>query len=295
MRTIDITTNVGCSVRCAFCPQDKLLPAYRDRGGTWQMTFAAFREMLRKIPPDTALDFSGMAEPWLNPDCTEMLLHAHERGYEVAAFTTTIGMDQADVARIQSIPFRRFVVHLPDTERYSKIEMSDAYLQILANIVGSGIPNREFMTMGTLPREVAAVIGRRIKRTRMMSRAGNLTNVRAPERLAGPIRCRSCGDSLDHNMLLPNGDVILCCMDYGLRHVLGNLLVSDYRELFESESFKRVQAGLDDDSFDILCRYCENAASLDEYERPEKKRRFGNLRSLLKSFMPAADENRPRP
>ncbi len=295
MRTIDITTNVGCSVRCAFCPQDKLLPAYRDRGGTRQMTFAAFREMLRKIPPDTALDFSGMAEPWLNPDCTEMLLHAHERGYEVAAFTTTIGMDQADVARIQSIPFRRFVVHLPDTERYSKIEMSDAYLQILANIVGSGIPNREFMTMGTLPREVAAVIGRRIKRTRMMSRAGNLTNVRAPERLAGPIRCRSCGDSLDHNMLLPNGDVILCCMDYGLRHVLGNLLVSDYRELFESESFKRVQAGLDDDSFDILCRYCENAASLDEYERPEKKRRFGNLRSLLKSFMPAADENRPRP
>ena len=193
MRTIDITTNVGCSVRCAFCPQDKLLPAYRDRGGPRQMTFAAFREILRKIPPDTALDFSGMAEPWLNPDCTEMLLHAHERGYEVAAFTTTIGMDQADVARIQSIPFRRFVVHLPDTERYSKIEVSDAYLQMLANIVGSGIPNREFMTMGTLPREVAAVIGRRIKRTRMMSRAGNLTNVRAPERLAGPIRCRSCG------------------------------------------------------------------------------------------------------
>ncbi len=295
MRTIDITTNVGCSVRCAFCPQDKLLPAYRDRGGTRKMTFAAFREMLRKIPPDTALDFSGMAEPWLNPDCTEMLLHAHERGYEVAAFTTTIGMGQADVERIQSVPFRRFVVHLPDTERYSKIEVSDAYLQILARIAGSGIPNREFMTMGTLPREVAAVIGRRIKRTRMMSRAGNLANVRAPERLAGPIRCRSCGDSLDHNMLLPNGDVILCCMDYGLRHVLGNLHSSDYRELFESEAFKRVQAGLEDDSLDILCRYCENAALLEEYERPEKKRRFGNLRSLLKSFMPAADENRPRP
>ena len=53
MRTIDITTNVGCSVRCAFCPQDKLLPAYRDRGGTRQMTFAAFREMPRKIPTDT--------------------------------------------------------------------------------------------------------------------------------------------------------------------------------------------------------------------------------------------------
>lgn len=295
MKTIDITTNVGCGIRCDFCPQDKLIPAYRNRGGVLRMTLGAFREILVKIPRDASLDFSGMSEPWLNPDCTEMLLHAHERGYEVAAFTTTTGMSEADVERIKSVPFRRFVVHLPDMERYSKIDVSDEYLKLLARIVESAIPNCEFMTMGTLPREVTAVIGRRIKRTRMMSRAGNLANVRAPERLAGPIRCRSCGDSLDHNMLLPNGDVLLCCMDYGLRHVLGNLLASDYRELFAGEAFQWVQAGLDDDSIDILCRYCENAASLEEYERPEKRKRFGNLRSLLRSFMPVSDENRPLP
>jgi len=171
MNTIDITTSVGCSVRCEFCPQDKLIQAYQSRGGARQMTFAAYREILRKIPPDTALDFSGMAEPWLNPDCTEMLLHAHERGYEVAAFTTTVGMNEADVERIKSIPFRRFVVHLPDTERYSRIEVSDVYLKKLAHIIGSAILNCEFMTMGTLPREVAAILGRRIRRTRMMSRA----------------------------------------------------------------------------------------------------------------------------
>jgi hypothetical protein len=294
MNTIDITTSVGCRVRCEFCPQDKLIQAYQSRGGARQMTFAAYREILRKIPPDTALDFSGMAEPWLNPDCTEMLLHAHERGYEVAAFTTTVGMNEAEVERIKSIPFRRFVVHLPDTERYSRIEVSDVYLKKLANIIGSAIPNCEFMTMGTLPREVAAILGRRIRRTRMMSRAGNLTNVRAPKRLAGQIRCRSCGDSLNHNILLPNGDVVLCCMDYGLKHVLGNLLSSDYRELFESDAFKRVQAGLDDDSFDILCRYCENASSLEEYKRPEMKKKFVNLRNLLKSLMPS-EENRVQP
>jgi hypothetical protein len=295
MSTIDITTNVGCRVRCDFCPQDKLLPAYQRRGGVRQMTFTAYGEILGKIPPDTSLDFSGMAEPWLNPDCTEMLLHAHDRGYEVAAFTTTVGMNESDVERIKSIPFRRFVVHLPDREGYSKIDVDDGYLKTLERIVGSAIANCEFMTMGTLPREVATILGRRIRRTRMMSRAGNLANIRAPMRRAGPISCRSCGDSLDHNLLLPNGDVVLCCMDYGLQHVLGNLLVSDYRELFEGEEFRRVQAGLHDDSFDILCRYCENASSPQECNRSEKRKWFGNLRSLLKGFMPPSGENHPPP
>jgi len=30
-------------------------------------------------------------------------------------------------------------------------------------------------------------------------------------------------DRIFRNVLLPNGDVVLCCMDYGLDHILGNL------------------------------------------------------------------------
>ncbi|MER9007171.1 SPASM domain-containing protein [Mesorhizobium sp. M0862] len=35
------------------------------------------------------------------------------------------------------------------------------------------------------------------------------------------------------NVLLPNGDVTLCCTDFERRHVLGNLLRDEYADLFE--------------------------------------------------------------
>jgi hypothetical protein len=288
MSAIEITTVIGCRNRCDYCPQDKLVRAYKDRGGATRMTPDAYQKMLSKIPAGTSIDFSGMAEPWLNPDCTEMILHTHERGYEIAVFTTAVGMSVADVEKIKSIPFNHFKVHLPDTERYSKIEIDDPYLETLGAIVRSDIRNCAFMTMGTLPQAVRKVIGKSIKRTRMMARAGNVTampDVQQPLRLAGQIRCRSCGDALNHNVLLPNGDVVLCCMDYGLQHILGSLLEGDYASLFRGEAFKRLQQGLDDDSFDILCRYCDNASPLDEFNRPVEKSRFEKLRGSLKNIV----------
>jgi hypothetical protein len=288
MNAIEITTVIGCRNRCDYCPQDKLVRAYNDLGGATRMTLDSYKKVLSKIPAGTSVHFSGMAEPWLNPDCTEMILHTDERGYEIAVFTTAVGMNVADVEKIQSIPFGHFVVHLPDTERYSKIEIDNPYLETLGAIVKSGIRNCDFMTMGTLPPSVRKVIGKSIKRTKMMARAGNLTDktdVAQPDRLTGPIRCRSCGDSLNHNVLLPNGDVALCCMDYGLQHILGSLLQDNYASLFRSDAFKRLQQGLDDDSFDILCRYCDNASPLDEYNRPEEKSRLEKLRGSLRKII----------
>ncbi len=284
MSSIEITTVIGCRNRCDYCPQDKLVRAYNESGGATRMSLDEYKKMLSKIPAGTSIDFSGMAEPWLNPDCTEMILHTHECGYEIAVFTTAVGMSVADVEKIKSIPFSHFTVHLPDTERYSKIEIDDPYLETLGAIVKSHIRNCAFMTMGTLPPAVRKVIGKSVKRTRMMARAGNVTtmaDVQQPLRLAGQIRCRSCGDSLNHNVLLPNGDVVLCCMDYGLQHILGNLLQSDYQSLFSSEAFKRIQQGLDDDSHDVLCRYCDNASTLEDYTHPGERKWFQKLKNTL--------------
>lgn len=84
------------------------------------------------------------------------------------------------------------------------------------------------------------------------------------DKLLGKINCFSCSSLVHHkmlnrNVLLPNGDVALCCMDYSLRHIFGNLLVSDYQDLFRSIEYHKLQKGLDDDSANIICRHCENA------------------------------------
>jgi hypothetical protein len=173
---------------------------------------------------------------------------------------------------------------LADKERHSKIEISDNYLETIDAIFKSKIQNREYMTMGKLHPKVQQLIKKRIQKTKMWSRAGNLrlkTYPPIPPRLKGPIFCRSAGNLFNHNILLPNGDVIVCCMDYGMQHILGNLVSSDYTSLFDNKDFYKLQKGLNDDSIDILCRYCENASPLEEYNLAEKK----DIRSKIKKYV----------
>jgi hypothetical protein len=35
-----------------------------------------------------------------------------------------------------------------------------------------------------------------------------------------------CDNRLESNILLPNGDLLICCMDYGMEYVFGNLLMN---------------------------------------------------------------------
>jgi len=276
--TMEVTTVIGCKIRCTYCPQSKLMKNYAKRSNIYKMTFDTFKNWLDKIPLNVQIDFSGMAEPWMNPECTKMLLYAHEQGYGLSVYTTTVGMLPSDVKNIESVPFRRFNVHLADKEGYAKIEINKSYLETIDAVLNSNIPNREYMTMGKLHPKVRQLIKQRIPKTRMLSRAGNLSlnaYPPIPPKLKGPIYCRSAGDRFDHNVLLPNGDVLICCMDYGMQHILGNLMTSDYSSIFNGSELFKLQNGLRDDSIDILCRHCENASPLDEYI-PQRKKIIGN-------------------
>jgi len=80
-------------------------------------------------------------------------------------------------------------------------------------------------------------------------------------------------------------------MDYGLKHVLGNLISGDYNSLFRSAEFLRVKKGLRDESLDILCRYCEGyaddlniSARIYNYHLPRVKRRLKEIRNLKDVF-----------
>ena len=261
---------------------------YAKRSNIYKMTFDTFKNCLDKIPLNVHIHFSGMAEPWLNPECTKMLLYTHQQGYEISVYTTTVGMHPSDIKNIESIPFRHFNVHLADKERYSKIEINDNYLETIDAIFKSKIQNREYMTMGELHPKVQQLIKKRIPRTKMLSRAGNLeckVSPLVPPRLKGPIRCRSAGNLFNHNVLLPNGDVLICCMDYGMQHILGNLMSSNYTSVFNGKEFYELQKGLDDDSIDILCRYCENASPLDEYNLPEKKDLGSKVKKVINKLV----------
>ena len=99
----------------------------------------------------------------------------------------------------------------------------------------------------------------------MSDRAGNIDN--AENKLKGGYNngriCCERADNLDHNVLLPDGTVVLCCNDFGMEHVLGNLLNQDYCQILKSESMRQIKRGMNlDESIPILCRKCMYAKKI---------------------------------
>jgi hypothetical protein len=265
--SLEITTTIGCRINCRFCPQETLLRRYGGQGRARALDLAGFAGYLAKVPPDVKIHFSGMSEPWLNPACTEMLLLAAGRGHAISVYSTLAGMSGEDFERIRGLRFGHFVTHLPDAEGNSPIPLSADYLKLLARVLDADLDvatARHASCHGKPAPEVAALLrGRFAVADTMLDRAGNLsegTSVARP--LRGPITCRRAGRLLNRNVLLPDGTVVLCCMDYGLQHVLGNLADSTYGELLGGAEAARVRAAMDDDRLPLLCRRCTVARPL---------------------------------
>ena len=92
------------------------------------------------------------------------------------------------------------------------------------------------MSMGELPVDILDHLEKhslRLSPVELVSRAGNVWM--GPSHVA--IGCRA--ERYHENVLVPNGDVYGCCMDYGLTVPLGNLLAQPYSEIYaEAERWK---------------------------------------------------------
>jgi len=220
------------------------------------MTPQIFKECLDKIPGRVKIDFAGFCEPFLNPDCIEMYSYAYSKGHVIKIFTTLTGMKPSDVKLLERKQPKKILVHLPSSTGNEKIKIDESYLQVLDMLLRSKI-NMEYHSDGNeVHPEIQKLVNKEVRVCRTINRAGNLETVSGLK--TGRIKGRmACSRGLKINVLLPNGDVVLCCNDFGMKHVLGNLLVSDYKHLFSGEEILRVRRGLKDDTMDILCRYCE--------------------------------------
>jgi hypothetical protein len=224
------------------------------------MGLHTFRHCLATVPPDVEISFAGYSEPWLDPDCTAMVEHAAAKGHAIRIFTTLVEMTQDDLQRLRTLPINLFVVHAFDDGTYMKLRfVTEAYLELVHSVLKAGLPSLRFLVFGSLhPSLATAIPADLVVRTRpLISRAGNVNPaiVPKPDAIAGPIRCREGREY--RNVLLPNGDVTLCCMDYLRRHVLGNLLVDEYSTLHTGDAFQTVLTRMGGDEGFLLCRTCE--------------------------------------
>lgn len=74
--SLEITTRIGCSINCKFCPQKLLIDNYTSVKRDIMMSFETFKRCIDKLPASVEIHFTGMSEPWGNPECTKMVEYA---------------------------------------------------------------------------------------------------------------------------------------------------------------------------------------------------------------------------
>ena len=280
---MEITTKIGCSIACNACPQTTMCKNYykNEKGrAVSEMSFQAFKCCVDKLPHNCILDFSGMAEPFLNKRCADMICYAYEKGHRINLYTTLVGMDLKSFHKIKNIPFDNVVLHIPDNRGNAHISLTEDYFKILDAVLRTkrkdGNPFVTGLSCHGYPQEdvrkhLKRYGFRKPKPDHMIDRAGNLNGNGGVEscKLSESVFCsRSFSNS--HNVLLPDGSVLLCCMDYGMQHVLGNLMRQSYTEIMQSAEKRNVKADCDKECFNsVLCKKCTAAVKYSSIRLPE--------------------------
>ena len=183
-----------------------------------------------------------------------MILYAYQKGHKLALYTTLQGAKMSDYEALKDVRYEVVTIHLPDRDGRGHFNITDEYLELLSkwecnnyslhgNVDGRVLPyikhNRNIITF-------------------MHDRAGNVEG--RPHRNVNPsypLWCLTSGGEMNHNVLLPDGTVIMCCMDYGMTGVFGNLLEQSYDEVLNSENARKMRETLRQG--ESICRHCANA------------------------------------
>lgn len=270
--TLEITTTVPCILMCKYCPQATLIKQYGRKNQS--MTIETFKTCVDKVPTDIYIDFSGYAECFLNKRASEMMRYVYfETGHRVRLYTTLKGCSLDDIDLIRDIDFSEIVLHLPDNDNLMKANIDDEYIEVFKKFTVD-IGYSKAHSHGPLHDKLKPLIKNcrqnPIEPQHLHTRANNIDpdkvklNMKKENYRAGKIWCgvidRGGGDRLNHNVLLPDGSVQLCCMTYGLEHPLGNLLFQDYEDLFTGEEYNKVIRAMNgDESIEIACRTCRES------------------------------------
>lgn len=267
---MEVSLYVGCSVNCSYCPQFSLFKLSKKR----KMSVEDYKILLDKIPSTTHIGFIGMSEPLLYKDFNQIVDYTLNKNHKIICFTTLPEKipSNINVFLNQDLWYKRSV-HIKDSHM-SYNSITDEYLYYLEKYFD------QIDTKDTTKKDTITILSKNInEKIESLISKYNLENyvfrtepfqrIRAPisyknplvpNRVYGKIYCSQGHDRIQH--LLPDGDVVLCCMDVEKNHVLGNLFKNSYSELYNNNEYIKVQQGFDDDKIKTICRACVFAKNI---------------------------------
>lgn len=278
---LEVTTKVGCPLNCRACPQSLFIKRYLQKR-PWEsetlehrpmiLSFADFKTCMNKLPASVLIAFAAFGEPQTNPAFADMVLYAHSLGHPIELYSTLVGMTKESYEKIRTVPFKAMVLHIPDRDGNSHFTISEEYLKLVNLVLADAAVGRFRITGYSCHGPVHPLIADIFKKNslpvpvtafgNLNDRAGNLkdADVRHSAYVLGPIFCRTARRDFNQNVLLPDGTVCLCCMDFGMDYILGNLLTQSYEEIMQGDVLQKLRHCMKSEkNGDCLCRHCAYA------------------------------------
>lgn len=269
--SIEITPRIGCNIDCKYCPQELLYKQYfSEKNKKILMSFFEFKKYIDKTPKNLVVDFAGFVEPFLNNEVEKMMKYSAEIGRDISLYTTLVGCTVEMFHEIKKIPFYEVVLHLPDKDGYAKIPMTKQYFEVLELAINSVKPDGSlFIDQANCQSEPHPDVleytnGRVTISSDLTDRAGVLEDSGLAGRrdIKGEISCGRA-KNMDHFVLLPDGSLVLCCNDFGLQHVVGNLNSQTFEEIIMGETFHKIKQKMKSEVYGhVICRDCIYAITI---------------------------------
>jgi organic radical activating enzyme len=284
---VEFNLITGCPNTCKYCPQDVFRDAYNDirysllteidktphgekridlqikYDDCKVLSMQNFVTMVNKLPKST-ISIAGFSEPFMNPECTNMIEYAGKQGHQVIVYSTLQGMTIEDYQRMRKMYFiKSLVIHLPDKEGNMKTNISEEYKKLLKYIVSQppgGWCAFDFSVHGSAVHPDIAHIVSVNPRFVIHDRAGCLKTddltVHRVHWKSGKILCgNGFGQYKEAGLILADGTVLACCMDWSMKHVYGNLMTQSWDEIMQSPVRKMLEDSRKDGA-DSMCRHC---------------------------------------
>jgi len=265
---VEFSLYVGCEINCTYCPQKSLYKASKSKF----LTVNEYKDILDKIPSTVSVVFAGFIDPLLYQNLKEVVEYTRFKGHNMYIATT---LPEKIKENIDIFLNKKYwngrTVHLRD-ESMNYGKNSNYYYETLDNYFSQfndKLRDNRFSFLGkVLDIKILELLKKYNLESyfrqitpykRIDSTVKDITVVDNPK-LKGNIYCTR--GFYRKQMIAPDGDVVLCCMDVEKKHILGNLKENTFDEIYNNEEYKKVLKGFNDENLEIICRQCIYAKEL---------------------------------
>tara|TARA_Y100001973_G_scaffold102270_1_gene166976 strand:- start:2176 stop:3051 length:876 start_codon:yes stop_codon:yes gene_type:complete len=246
---IEMTLTSACPMMCSYCPQSSFIRGYKSlKTGGEDMTLENYKAILSNVDVIGYVAFTGFTEPLRNKDWFDIVSHTINEGYRTIINTTLFKVSSEDIDKLVSLDIP-ISIHITDSKQEFPIKTYEEFIRKYKGEIRLNYFSRKGY-------DIAQKLNAPSHGGRVHDRGGNVPPDKAPKTplIKGPVACTTKRQY--SNVVVPNGDVSVCCSDFGLEHILGNLLTTKLSEIHKSLKMKNFNNKMKEGNEDFICNKC---------------------------------------